>query len=772
MSTTAPPRPPVRPDASAAAAAPPPGVPVRRPPVVSDDVLTLALALLLLAAILPLRDVFIGSEWIRPVAGGVLLAVGIGWGARRLDVGPVTHLVMTGVSLLVFVTIAFLPGTAIAGVIPTTGTLGALRELFIRGLELVELRPSPTFAEAGLLLLAVTGTWVVAYLADGMLFVLRSPLNAVACALVLWSVPLAVAPQTTSVGLAAVAILGAGGVLLLLGSAITASTFGIQVAVPGTDGRPRTAPVVPLPGVVVGTAAIVTGLLLASLLPGFGGDPLYEARGGSGTTITTNPIVDIRSRLVATDSGPVLRVASPRPMYMRTTALDRYDADEQWTTGTISGNRVTGVVDTPPAGPVERVDVTVEIRPSIESGAVLAPAPFQPVEVSGPKADVLRYDPASATLTVPGDAVLTSGDTYTVGAAIAQPSVEALRAVGMPTAGSVFTDLPPNVPSEVVALARQIVNDAQAQTMFDAALAVQDHLRGWQYSTVPEPGLGATAMLRFIDAQEGYCEQYAGTMAVMLRTLGIPSRLAVGYTPGDLTADGIWEVTNANAHAWVEVDFGDLGWIAFEPTPRTDGNVLVTSPDAVLPTQTQAQAEGLPQPATPADPGQAPLPVETAQPPPFEDLGGPDGTGAGPGEAADGGVPGWLLLLALLGLLGGASTLLVRRAGAPDVSLPAPVRIDRARRRVELTGGALGRRRHPSETDEEYFVRIADGTAAGWNLARPSTRAVYAPAVTDLEAAAAEQAAQAMVTRLLAGHTRRRRAAVAVRTAVGTIRER
>jgi hypothetical protein len=64
----------------------------------------------------------------------------------------------------------------------------------------------------------------------------------------------------------------------------------------------------------------------------------------------------------------------------------------------------------------------------------------------------------------------------------------------------------------------------------------------------------------------GYCQQYAGAMAVMLRMLGVPARVAVGFTSG--TLDGKkWVVTNHEAHAWVEAWFAGIGWVPFDPTP-------------------------------------------------------------------------------------------------------------------------------------------------------------------------------------------------------------
>ena len=66
----------------------------------------------------------------------------------------------------------------------------------------------------------------------------------------------------------------------------------------------------------------------------------------------------------------------------------------------------------------------------------------------------------------------------------------------------------------------------------------------------------------------GYCQHYAGAMALMLRYLGIPARVAVGFTSGDYDEDNRrWTVTDHDAHAWVEVWFEGWGWLPFDPTP-------------------------------------------------------------------------------------------------------------------------------------------------------------------------------------------------------------
>lgn len=72
----------------------------------------------------------------------------------------------------------------------------------------------------------------------------------------------------------------------------------------------------------------------------------------------------------------------------------------------------------------------------------------------------------------------------------------------------------------------------------------------------------------FLETRLGFCEQFASTFAVMARALGVPSRVAVGFTPGELDADGSYRVTGKNSHAWPEIWFDDIGWIPFEPTPQ------------------------------------------------------------------------------------------------------------------------------------------------------------------------------------------------------------
>ena len=127
-------------------------------------------------------------------------------------------------------------------------------------------------------------------------------------------------------------------------------------------------------------------------------------------------------------------------------------------------------------------------------------------------------------------------------------------------------DLPGNFPDEAADAARDVT--ANASTVYDKALALQMWFQNnFEYDLSVQRGHGNNAIKNFLRIKRGYCEQFAGTFAVMARSLGIPARVAVGFTPGDLHSDGKYHVYGRNADASPRCRFDDIGWISFEPTP-------------------------------------------------------------------------------------------------------------------------------------------------------------------------------------------------------------
>jgi transglutaminase-like putative cysteine protease len=117
--------------------------------------------------------------------------------------------------------------------------------------------------------------------------------------------------------------------------------------------------------------------------------------------------------------------------------------------------------------------------------------------------------------------------------------------------------------------AREVVGNPTNQ--YAAVVALEAWFRaegGFTYDESPPLPGGLPPLVAFLRDQSGYCQHYAGAMTLMLRYLGIPARVAVGFTSGSLSDDKTtWAVSDHDAHAWVEVWFPGWGWLPFDPTP-------------------------------------------------------------------------------------------------------------------------------------------------------------------------------------------------------------
>jgi transglutaminase-like putative cysteine protease len=116
-------------------------------------------------------------------------------------------------------------------------------------------------------------------------------------------------------------------------------------------------------------------------------------------------------------------------------------------------------------------------------------------------------------------------------------------------------------------LNKPIVGDATDP--YDVTLRIERYLRqSFTYSLQPALSQYSSPYAAFLfDTREGYCQHFAGAMAVLLRFNGIPSRVAVGFATGEQDGQGQYVVSTNNAHAWVEAYFPTVGWVAFDPTP-------------------------------------------------------------------------------------------------------------------------------------------------------------------------------------------------------------
>ncbi|MFN2271071.1 MAG: transglutaminase-like domain-containing protein [Anaerolineae bacterium] len=131
-----------------------------------------------------------------------------------------------------------------------------------------------------------------------------------------------------------------------------------------------------------------------------------------------------------------------------------------------------------------------------------------------------------------------------------------------------YLPLPDTVSDRVLGLARDLT--ATEPTPYDRAVAIETYLREYPYNLdvpLPPTDVSDVADYFLFELREGYCDYYATSMVVLARAAGLPARLTLGYASGTYDPyNAVYRVTEADAHAWVEVYFPGYGWIDFEPT--------------------------------------------------------------------------------------------------------------------------------------------------------------------------------------------------------------
>ena len=210
---------------------------------------------------------------------------------------------------------------------------------------------------------------------------------------------------------------------------------------------------------------------------------------------------------------------------------------------------------------------------TLREPATRLPTPWRPIDLDYTCGDTVPCSQEfSLTRTdgIEASPPLQSDATYRVQTVETLDDQAVLREVGI--AGSVVSSEYTTVETtdRVVDVAANVTADVDNR--YDAARAVERYLeteKTYSLTDVPEPGDQVADQFLF-EQSAGYCEYFASTMAVMLRSQGVPARYVVGYRGGDQVGDDRYLVRGADAHAWVEVYFEDVGWVRFDPTPSSE----------------------------------------------------------------------------------------------------------------------------------------------------------------------------------------------------------
>ncbi|MGB0384382.1 MAG: transglutaminase TgpA family protein [Ardenticatenaceae bacterium] len=402
----------------------------------------------------------------------------------------------------------------------------------------------------------------------------------------------------------------------------------------------------------------------------------------------------------------VMNVSAETGRYWRAVVLDKYTSagwavsQKRVSEEIAANNSLSGQAQLPPG----RRQITQKYTIFAPAGILLFAA-GQPLDVDLP-AQVLYGGPAAQNQPG-GDEIsqiyarqgLYQGQSYTARSAIPTVDIKSLRQAGDLYPQSIkehYTTLPDDLPERVIQLADDVVGNAP--TAYDKASTIEQYLRTIPYNETisgPNPGEDGVDYFLFRE-QQGYCDYYASSMAVMLRSQGIPARLAQGYSQGELLESGEYEVRQTNAHTWVEVYFPGYGWIEFEPT--------AAEPGIERPTVPVNEDDGL-NPSDLPDPEEEEEDIEEEDP--FERQQNEDEAIIPPASAPASVLFDPRILLIPLGILALFGMIGLIGWGAVQRRWRGLEPVERLYDQLSLMGRALGQQIDPRLTPHEYAQQIS-----------------------------------------------------------------
>lgn len=583
-----------------------------------------------------LRDSDSGTPWPVAILVSVLLGAGLTWTAIAYRSHAV---VIVGVNILGFIMVAGLlvaPETLFL-VFPTPETLDAFRFELSRAWEIIRFGVEPVRPVPGLIMLIATLFWTLGFLLVAGLLNSR-PFVAVLTPLIV-ALQFAIIDRRAKslwhiavfIGIVALSLLA---VRLDERDSGTGRLQRVTASGPPSR-RPSTAIVVLIAVTLILSVSAVA--VAGDAIPNNGLVPWRSPAGYSDEYsggAAYNPYTDIRASLINQTNLPLFQAeiqgVDPARVRFRTVTLDTYEGG-RWKTNRV---KIYPLDEDPWIAPqheyrgeTERVEVDIVID---QLSQPWLPAPSTPVEVAtSDDSDLraMRIRRIDGALMLPGDFTY-QGMRYAVRADMPRYDGPTVAALALAEDGTLsplfeeadkagedlpdFTGLPApltlededywlqlpedEITPQFVAIAEEQVG--RVETNFEKALMLENWFRDSNEFTYEDsvPGAYVTGDLvewltdadgRLTDpetgisyAKTGYCEQFATTMALMARAVGVPSRVVLGFTPGRALNDTIVQVEDRNAHSWVELWIPSYGWMAFDPTPRS-GHAAQTANEAL-----------------------------------------------------------------------------------------------------------------------------------------------------------------------------------------------
>ncbi|MEP6478553.1 MAG: DUF3488 and transglutaminase-like domain-containing protein, partial [Rhodoglobus sp.] len=346
--------------------------------------------------------------------------------------------------------------------------------------------------------------------------------------------------------------------------------LGVMLA---SSNRPFTRATAWLGGLAV-FGALVVPVALPSVIPG---DPA----GSNGLVATgVNPIISLGDDLRQADDTVAISYTTNggAGLYLRLSTLDDFGGTE-WAPSNVGDNPGNSVIAFGPPPGLTPTIATTAVKSSVSVADIASrwlPLPYAPAKVTG-LVGTWTWEP-DGLATRSSDSNMRN-QKYTVESTHIAPTADQLVAAGTAVEPGMerYLELPADLPKIVATTAAEVVGDAA--TNFEKAMALQAYFQGGDFTYSQDApvadgydGSGAKVLGAFLEKKAGYCVHFSSAMAAMARTLGIPARVAVGFTPGAAQANqtegfATYTVTTHDFHAWPELYFVGVGWVQFEPTP-------------------------------------------------------------------------------------------------------------------------------------------------------------------------------------------------------------
>lgn len=484
-------------------------------------------------------------------------------------------LVAIGASTL-GITAAFAGDKAFLGLIPTFDSADRLNAVINAGWESIQEQRIPAQPDPGIVLLLSLTMIGAALFADIAISGIKTPALMAAPLLTLLGIPVAVRPDIVDP----------------TWFVVTAVLFLVILRI---GRRPASLPVV----LLVGAITIGGGVLTPTFLPQVQEDP---GPIGGGVQTGINPLINLGEDLRRGEAVvAVTYQSSAGGEYLRLATLETFNG-RTWTPNLIENdedNDVANFPNPPGLGVGVRADQeTMDVQVGDIAGRWL-PLPYPAESVTGTEG-AWYWERTGLSARSPDAGV--RGQQYTVEFLDVKPTLEDVSAAVPHAEANLSTlVLPARMPEVIAQTAQQIAG--QYTTTYERAMALQDYFTSGDFTYSEDApvdggfdGTGVDIVAEFLNQKTGYCVHFASAMAIMARTLGIPSRVAVGFQPGESqTAAGItsYTVTSHDLHAWPELYFDGVGWLRFEPTPGR-GELPDYSTPAVVDDPTTPQNEATP----------------------------------------------------------------------------------------------------------------------------------------------------------------------------------